>query len=247
MSTSSVLSKVSSAIRACSLPKRNVISHSSFVDPLIHSKPFTSTPSQAYKLPDMPYDYGELEPVINAEIMQLHHKKHHQAYVTNLNAALEKYRAAEVKNDVGEMISLQSAIKFNGGGHVNHSIFWTNLAPPKKDGGAPPTGELAKKLEQTFGPLDSFITKFNAQTAAVQGSGWGWLGYNKAEDKLVLTTCANQDPLSTQGLVPLLGIDVWEHAYYLQYKNARPDYLKAIWQVVNWKNVAERYENAKKK
>jgi len=177
--------------------------------------------------------------------MQLHHKKHHQAYVNNLNAALEKQAAAEAKHDIAEQITLQSAIKFNGGGHLNHSIFWTNLAPIKRGGGTPPTGDLSKRIETQFGSLDAFVNKFNAQTAAIQGSGWGWLGYNKADDKLVITTLSNQDPLSTAGLVPLLGIDVWEHAYYLQYKNARPDYLKAIWQVVNWKNVAERLEKAK--
>jgi Fe-Mn family superoxide dismutase len=121
------------------------------------------------------------------------------------------------------------------------------MAPKKKGGGAPPTGELAKRIEKEFGSLDTFITKFNTVTAAVQGSGWGWLGYNKAEDRLVIQTLSNQDPLTTVGLVPLLGIDVWEHAYYLQYKNVRPDYLKAIWGVINWQNVGERFENARKK
>jgi len=218
-----------------------------YTDPLVRaSKRFSSTPSSAYVLPDLPYDYSALEPVISAEIMTLHHKKHHQAYVTNLNNALEKQHAAEQKKDLGELIALQSAIKFNGGGHVNHSIFWTNLAPPKKGGGGNPDGELSSKINASFGSFDKFVEKFNAQTAAIQGSGWGWLGYNKAEDKLVITTCANQDPLTTQGLTPLLGIDVWEHAYYLQYKNARPDYLKAIWNAVNWKNVGERYTAAKK-
>jgi Fe-Mn family superoxide dismutase len=142
--------------------------------------------------------------------------------------------------------STKSKLIFPGGGHVNHSIFWTNLAPPKKGGGAPPTGDLAKRIETQWGSLDNFINKFSTQTAAVQGSGWGWLGYNKEQDRLVIQTLPNQDPLSTTGLAPLLGIDVWEHAYYLQYKNMRPDYLKAIWGVVNWKNVAERLENAKK-
>eukprot|EP00027_Filamoeba_sp_ATCC50430_P006687 CAMPEP_0168555156 /NCGR_PEP_ID=MMETSP0413-20121227/8174_1 /TAXON_ID=136452 /ORGANISM="Filamoeba nolandi, Strain NC-AS-23-1" /LENGTH=235 /DNA_ID=CAMNT_0008585967 /DNA_START=25 /DNA_END=732 /DNA_ORIENTATION=+ len=211
-----------------------------------HFKRSLSTPSQSYKLPDLPYGYSELEPVISGEIMELHHKKHHAAYVNNLNAALEKYGAAESKKDVSQMIALQSAIKFNGGGHINHSIFWTNLAPIKKGGGEPPSGEIAKKINQQFGSVDEFINKFNNAAVAVQGSGWGWLGYNKAEDKLVISTCSNQDPLSTVGLVPLLGIDVWEHAYYLQYKNARADYLKAIWKIVNWQNVAQRLEEAKK-
>lgn len=198
-----------------------------------------------FTLPNLPYDYNALEPVISAEIMQLHHQKHHNAYVTNLNAALEKYAAAEAKEDLETMISLQPAIRFNGGGHINHSIFWTNLAPKDKGGGEGPKGELAAQMNKQFGSLNTFVEKFNAKAGPVQGSGWCWLGFCKEAKNLVITTCANQDPLeATQGYVPLLGIDVWEHAYYLQYKNARPDYLKAIWQVVNWTNVAERFEKA---
>ena len=198
-----------------------------------------------YKLPELPYDFNALEPVISAEIMQLHYSKHHQAYVTNLNAALEKYQEAEAKGELSTMISLQQAIKFNGGGHVNHSIFWTNLAPAGKGGGGEPGGELAKAIQQEFGSLESLIEKMSASSVAIQGSGWGWLGYNKASGRLALATCANQDPLSTQGLIPLLGIDVWEHAYYLQYKNVRPEYVKNIWKVVHWKNLEERFAKAK--
>jgi len=219
------------------------------VSNLVHSKSSFSTEvhaSPGFKLPDLPYGYGELQPAITGEIMEVHHKKHHQAYVNNLNIALEKYVIAEKNANLDEMIALQSAIRFNGGGHINHSIFWTNLAPRKAGGGGEPLGALATKLQQQYGSFATFQTKFNTTTAAIQGSGWGWLAYNKAEDKLVITTCANQDPVSSQGLVPLLGIDVWEHAYYLQYKNLRPDYLKAIWEIVNWKNVAERFEAAKK-
>lgn len=197
-----------------------------------------------YQLPDLPYDYSALEPVIAGEIMELHHKKHHNAYVTNLNKAIEQYAEAEKKGDVAAMIALQSAIKFNGGGHVNHSIFWTNLAPTSAGGGTPPTGKLAEAISSTFGSLEKFIEKFNGKTGPIQGSGWGWLGYNKASGSLEIAACPNQDPLSTVGLIPLLGVDVWEHAYYLQYKNVRPEYLKAIWQVINWQNVAERYEAA---
>ena len=195
-----------------------------------------------YKLPDMPYDFNELEPVISAQIMEIHYTKHHQAYVTNLNAALEKYLEAEKNSDIGAMIALQPAIKFNGGGHINHSIFWTNLAPVGKGGGEPPKGHLAHAIEKPFGSLDQFIEKFTGQTVAIQGSGWGWLGYDKGSKRLIITTCANQDPLTTQGFVPLLGIDVWEHAYYLQYKNVRAEYVKNIWKIVNWKNVEERYQ-----
>jgi Fe-Mn family superoxide dismutase len=201
-------------------------------------------PFSTFKLPDLPYGFGELQPTISAEIMEIHYTKHHAAYVTNLNKALEQYAEAEAKNDMQKMIALQQAIKFNGGGHINHSIFWTNLCPEKH--ASPPSGELLSAIEAEWKSLDKFIADFNTATAAVQGSGWGWLGYNKGSGRLQITTCANQDPLSTTGLIPLLGIDVWEHAYYLQYKNVRPDYLKAIWKVVNWKNVAERYADAKK-
>jgi superoxide dismutase, Fe-Mn family len=199
----------------------------------------------AYKLPDLPYDFNALEPVISAEIMQLHYSKHHNGYVTNLNAALEKCEEAVKKDDLQAIIGFQQAIKFNGGGHVNHSIFWTNLAPQGKGGGEGPKGDLLEAVKKEFGSLDAFIEKFSTKTVAIQGSGWGWLGYCKVEKKLMIATCANQDPLSTQGLVPLLGVDVWEHAYYLQYKNVRADYVKNIWKIVNWKNVEERYSQAK--
>jgi superoxide dismutase, Fe-Mn family len=202
--------------------------------------------TQKFELPSLPYDFNELEPVISAEIMQLHYSKHHQTYVNNLNTALEKQHEAEKKGDVAEMIVQGKAIKFNGGGHVNHSIFWTNLAPIGKGGGEPPTGELAQAIKEKFGSLEDFIEKMNTWTGAIQGSGWGWLGFCPKLKTLEFTTCCNQDPLSLEGLIPLLGIDVWEHAYYLQYKNVRADYLKNIWKIVNWKNVGERYNQAKK-
>lgn len=200
----------------------------------------SSVPS--YELPELPYDFGALEPVISGQIMELHYSKHHKAYVTNLNAALEKYAAAEDKEDVAAMIALEPAIRFNGGGHVNHSIFWTNLAPAGT--GGEPRGELLKAIEMEFGSVAQLVEKMNAKTVAIQGSGWGWLGYCKEKKRLVLTTCANQDPLSTQSYVPLLGIDVWEHAYYLQYQNVRADYVKNIWKIVNWHNVTERFTHA---
>lgn len=197
--------------------------------------------SQPYQLPVLPYSLDALEPVISSEIMNLHYNKHHKAYVDNLNKALEQYSEAEKKNDISTMTSLLAAIKFNGGGHINHSIFWTNLAPKNNGGGQVPEGALASAINNEFGSLDKFIEQFSAKTIAIQGSGWGWLGYNKTLGRLEIVTCENQDPLSTKGLVPLLGIDVWEHAYYLQYKNVRADYVKSIWTIINWKNVAERY------
>jgi len=225
------------------------------------------------KLPDLAFDFGALEPVISAEIMQLHYTKHHQAYVTNGNIAMEKLQEAQHKGDVGAVIGLQNAIKFNCGGHLNHSIFWKNLAPPSKGGGELSSGPLKTMIEAQFGSLDTLQTTMSAATVGVQGSGWGWLGFDKANKRLVVTTTANQDPLQpTTGLVPLLGIDVWEHgesffhfaarcsllvltllfsptslhpaAYYLQYKNVRPDYVKHIWKVVNWADVESRLKNA---
>ncbi|CAD7695432.1 unnamed protein product [Ostreobium quekettii] len=199
--------------------------------------------ASTFALPDLPYDYGALQPHISGEIMELHHSKHHATYVANFNKALEELAEAEAKKDAAKLITLQGALNFNGGGHLNHSIFWTNLCPSKD--WAPPSGELAAAVEAQWGSLDAFIAKFNASTAAVQGSGWGWLAYNKTAGILEIAATKNQDPLVLQGLVPLLGVDVWEHAYYLQYKNKRPDYLKAVWNVVNWKDVAERYAAAK--
>jgi len=198
-----------------------------------------------HEQPNLPYDFSALEPVISAEIMEIHYTKHHKAYVTNLNTALEKYFEANVRWDLEGMIALQRSINFNGGGHINHSIFWTNLAPEGKGGGGEPEGELLAAINQEFGSFENFVAKFSSKTGAIQGSGWGWLGYCKENKKVVFETCANQDPLSTKGLVPLLGVDVWEHAYYLQYKNVRPEYLKNIWRIVNWGNVAERFTEAK--
>jgi superoxide dismutase, Fe-Mn family len=200
-----------------------------------------------YELPQLPYEFNALEPVISEEIMRIHYTKHHQTYVTNLNKALQEFAEAEEKQDLQKMVALQAAIKFNGGGNINHTIFWTNLAPKDKGGGAAPTGPLADAINKDFGSLQNLIDQMSAKATALQGSGWAWLGYDKANHVLFITTCDNQDPLSTKGLIPLLGIDVWEHAYYLQYKNVRADYVKAIWSIVNWKNVAERFQKAQAK
>lgn len=170
-----------------------------------------------FALPDLTYDYGELEPFISAEIMKIHHTKHHATYVTNLNVATEKLQDAVAKNDVSSIVALQQNIKFNGGGHLNHSIFWKNLIPQNKGGGDLPSGDLRTMIEAQYGSFDAFKATFSASTVAVQGSGWGWLGFDKTNKKLVVTTTANQDPLeATTGHIPLLGVDVWEHAYYLQ-------------------------------
>lgn len=196
---------------------------------------------QPLKLPELGYSFDALEPFIAQEIMELHYTKHHQAYINNFNTALEKTKDAESKGDVAQMIALQQALKFNGGGHINHAIFWTNLAPVSKGGGKLDKGPLQTKILEQFGTFEVFKEQMSALGTALQGSGWVWLGYDKGNKRLVLVSCSNQDPLASMGYVPLLGIDVWEHAYYLQYKNVRAEYIKNIWNVINFKNVEERY------
>ncbi|CAG9564969.1 unnamed protein product [Danaus chrysippus] len=194
-----------------------------------------------HTLPDLPYEYSALEPVISREIMCLHHSKHHATYVNNLNAAEEKLAAAQSKGDIQTVINLAPALRFNGGGHINHTIFWQNLSPK----GGKPSADLIKAIENDFGSMENMKNQLAAASVAVQGSGWGWLGYNKLMKKLQIATCQNQDPLEpTTGIVPLFGIDVWEHAYYLQYKNVRADYVKAIFDVANWEDISFRYKNA---
>jgi len=197
----------------------------------------------SYTLPPLPYAYNALEPYISEEIMTLHHTKHHQAYVNGLNAA----EAADLKAQTPrEKIRLQAAIKFNGGGHINHSLFWKNLAPAQSKGGkggVVPEGPLKELIIRDFGSVQKLIDEVNADTLAIQGSGWGWLGYNKSTGRLESATTPNQDPLLN--LVPLIGIDVWEHAFYLQYKNVKPDYVKAIWNVINWEEAQNRLLEAK--
>ncbi|KAG8936671.1 hypothetical protein FRC02_000129 [Tulasnella sp. 418] len=191
-----------------------------------------------HTLPQLSYGYDALEPHIAKEIMTLHHTKHHKAYVDGLNAAEEKY----AKADTVEQIALQSALKFNGGGHINHTLFWKNLAPVSEGGGVLKDGNLKDAIIRDFGSVEKFKTAMNTKTAAIQGSGWGWLGYNQTTKKLEIVTTANQDPLLSH--VPIIGIDIWEHAFYLQYKNVKPDYLNAIWNVINFKEAAKRFDKA---
>nr|ABR23158.1 manganese superoxide dismutase [Ulva fasciata] len=195
-------------------------------------------------LPDLPYEYSALEPYISAEIMELHHSKHHQAYVTNYNKALEQWAESESKQDAVSAPKISSALHFNGGGHLNHSIFWKNLCPAKD--AQPCSGNLLDAIKRDFGSMQQLQTKLAADAAAVQGSGWGWLVCKRETGRLAIMTSPNQDTVAhvAPGFHPILGIDVWEHAYYLQYKNVRPDYLKAIWNVINWQDAAARYEEA---
>ncbi|UZD72754.1 superoxide dismutase SodA [Bacillus siamensis] len=200
----------------------------------------------AYKLPELPYAYDALEPHIDKETMTIHHTKHHNTYVTNLNKAIEGSALAE--KSVEELVAdlnavpedIRTAVRNNGGGHANHSLFWTLLSP---NGGGEPTGELAEEIKSTFGSFDQFKEKFAAAAAGRFGSGWAWLVVNNG--KLEITSTPNQDSPLSEGKMPILGLDVWEHAYYLNYQNRRPDYISAFWNVVNWDEVARLYSEAK--
>jgi len=198
----------------------------------------------AYELPPLPYDYNALEPYIDTQTMQLHHDKHHQAYVTNLNNALQGHDqlASMSVDDLIRNISqvpenIRTAVQNSGGGHSNHSMFWTIM---KRNGGGEPTGDLANAIQQAFGSFDAFKTAFNDAGAKRFGSGWAWLVLDQ-NGKLQVISTANQDSPLMSGLYPVMGNDVWEHAYYLKYQNRRPEYLNAWWNVVNWDEVARRY------
>ncbi len=196
-----------------------------------------------YQLPDLKYDYDALEPIITKEMLEIHHDKHHRAYVNNLNVALEKYHEAEQRHDAEKMVELQSSIQFNGGGHINHSIFWQILTPIKNGGGQIDKSlEIFKTIEKNFFSFEKFQETLNLETIAIKGSGWGWLGYNKQTKNLVIETCQNHDLISSWGIFPIFCIDVWEHAYYLKYKNARANYVQEIWKILNWKEIEKRYK-----
>jgi len=205
----------------------------------------------AYELAPLPYDYAALEPFIDAETMKLHHDKHHQTYITNVNAALANHPNLAAKS-VDDLISdlnavpedIRNVVRNNGGGHSNHTMFWTIMALPKSGGGGTPTGALADQINKDFGDFEAFKKTFNETTAKQFGSGWGWLVSQGG--KLKVITTGNQDSPFNQGIYPILGNDVWEHAYYLKYQNKRPDYLAAWWNVVNWAEVTKRFEKAKK-
>ena len=197
----------------------------------------------AHSLPPLPYDFAALEPHIDAQTMQIHHGKHHQAYVNNLNAALEKHADLQSKSaedlirDLGAVPEdIRTAVRNNGGGHVNHTMFWKLMAP--KAGGAP-AGALADAIGSAFGSFDAFKEAFAKAAAGRFGSGWAWL--IDSNGKLSIESTANQDNPSMDGKKAILGIDVWEHAYYLKYQNRRPDYMNAWWNVVNWKEVEKRF------
>ncbi|MEU6701548.1 superoxide dismutase [Pseudonocardia sp. NPDC046786] len=195
-----------------------------------------------YTLPDLPYDYSALAPHIAPEIMELHHSKHHNTYVQGLNATLEKLADAREKNDFGAIVGLEKTLAFNLGGHVNHSAFWKNLSP---DGGDKPTGDLASAIDENFGSFDAFQAHFTAAATTIQGSGWAILGYDQLGGKLLIHQLYDQQSQLPAGQTPIVLLDMWEHAFYLQYKNVKPDYVKAWWNVVNWADAAERLAAAK--
>ena len=196
-----------------------------------------------YTLPELAYDYSALAPSISATIMELHHSKHHQAYVTGANAALAAMADARESGELANINKLEKDLAFNLGGHVNHSIFWTNMSP---DGGDKPTGDLASAIDDNFGSFDKFTAHFTAAAMGVQGSGWAALTWDSIGQKLLINQFFDQQSNFAAGTVPLLLLDVWEHAYYLDYKNVRADYVKAFWNVVNWEDVAQRFEAASK-
>ncbi len=198
----------------------------------------------AYEVPDLPYDYNALEPHIDEATMKLHHDKHHQAYVDKANAALEGTEWAdkpveEVLKNLSSLGDKETAVRNNAGGHANHSFFWEIMSP---DGGGEPDGELAAAIDDKFGSLDDLKTQIKEAGVGRFGSGWAWLVHDGSG--LAVTSTANQDSPISDGSTPLLGIDVWEHAYYLKYQNKRPDYIDAWWNVVNWTKVAEHLAGA---
>ncbi|WP_150272005.1 superoxide dismutase [Paenibacillus tepidiphilus] len=201
----------------------------------------------AFQLPALPYPNNALEPHIDALTMEIHHDRHHNTYVTNLNAALEKAPELQDKS-IEELLSdlnavpeaIRTAVRNNGGGHANHTLFWEVIGP---NGGGAPTGALAAAIDSELGGFDKFKADFAAAATTRFGSGWAWLVIK--DGKLAITSTPNQDSPISEGATPLLGLDVWEHAYYLNYQNKRPAYIEAFWNVVNWEEVGKRYDNAK--
>ena len=200
--------------------------------------------AKKYVLPELPYAYDALEPHISAEIMELHHSKHHQNYVNGANAALEKLEAARKDGSIAAVVTaLSKDLAFNLGGHTNHSIFWENLSP---NGGGKPAGALAAAIDEDFGSFEEFQKHFAAAALGLQGSGWAVLAYDKIGERLVIEQMTDQQGNLSIDLVPLLLLDMWEHAFYLQYKNVKADYVAAVWNVFNWDEVAARYAAAVK-
>ncbi len=195
-----------------------------------------------YTLPDLPYDYNALAPSIAPEIMELHHDKHHAAYVKGANDALEQLQAAREKGDLAAVNKLEKDLAFHLGGHINHSVFWKNMSP---DGGGEPTGDVAEAIGEFFGSFDGFKKQFTAVANGIQGSGWSMLVWDTLGQRLNINQLFDQQGNLPVGQLPILQLDMWEHAFYLQYKNVKGDYVNAWWNVVNWDDVAQRLAAAK--
>lgn len=194
-----------------------------------------------YKLPELSYDYSALEPHISARIMELHHSKHHQAYVTGANAALDAMAEARASNNFANLPKLQKDLAFNLGGHVNHSIFWQNLSPE----GGEASGNLLAAINEYFGSFDAFKSHFSAAAVGIQGSGWAYLAWDALGNRLVIGQLYDQQGNIAMGNIPLLMLDMWEHAFYLDYQNVKADYVKAFWNIINWADVAKRFDSVK--
>ncbi len=197
----------------------------------------------SYTLPDLPYDYSALEPHYQAENLQIHHDKHHAAYVSGANSTEERLSEAREKGDFANLVGLEKTLAFNISGHMLHSIFWKNMSP---DGGGAPEGELAAAIQEHFGSFDAFKAQLTQATVLVQGSGWGALSWEPLGQRLIVQQIYDHHANLANGSTPLLVIDVWEHAYYLQYRNMRADFVNAIWNVINWPDIAARFEAARK-
>jgi superoxide dismutase, Fe-Mn family len=197
-----------------------------------------------YSLPDLPYDYGALEPHIAGQIMELHHSKHHQTYVSGTNTALEQLEEARATNKLDTVNQLQKNLAFNLAGHVNHTVFWNNMSP---EGGDKPDGDLGAAVDEFFGSFDGFRAHYTAAALGIQGSGWSILAWESIGQRLVIEQLYDHQGNLAAGTVPLLMLDMWEHAFYLQYKNVKPDYVAAFWNLVNWPDVAARFEAARTK
>ncbi|WP_449277321.1 superoxide dismutase [Leucobacter sp. GX24907] len=195
-----------------------------------------------YTLPELPYDYAALEPHISGKIMELHHDKHHQAYVTGANNALEQLAAARENDDLANVNKLEKDLAFHLGGHTNHTVFWNNLSP---EGGGEPEGELAAAITEQFGSFAKFQAHFAAVANGIQGSGWSVLAWDAVGQRLSIFQLFDQQGNVPLGLTPLLMLDMWEHAFYLDYLNVKADYVKAFWNIANWQDVAQRFENAR--
>ncbi len=200
--------------------------------------------AKRYTLPPLPYDYDALEPAIDSATMRLHHTKHHAGYVSGLNRALENLEQIRDSGDAALIKHWSRELAFHGAGHLAHALFWTGMAPAGEGGGGEPTGDLAKAITRDFGSFAKFKTHFAAASKSVEASGWGWLVYEPIAGKLMVAQAEKHQNLSVTGAVPLLGIDVWEHAYYLRYQNKRAEYIDAFFTIINWPEVAERYAAA---